>query len=211
MLRSVGIETSNLYSGFLALLSRLMADNGEMVAITPRSFCNGPYFKSFREQFLEQMSLHRLHVFESRSAAFRNDNVLQENIIFHAVRSPIKPHKVIISASTGEPDDEIKKRECLYNEVVSPHDPDMFIHLVTDDIQDIVRRRMTLFSTTLSDLGLEVSTGKVVDFRARDFLRDQPGEDTVPLIYPCHFKDGYIQWPKLNNKKPNAILNNSST
>ncbi len=44
-LRSVGIETSNLYTAFLWLVFRLLDANGEMVAITPRSFCNGPYFR----------------------------------------------------------------------------------------------------------------------------------------------------------------------
>ena len=41
-LRSAGIETSNLYTGFVALISKLLAENGELVAITPRSFCNWP-------------------------------------------------------------------------------------------------------------------------------------------------------------------------
>ena len=75
---------------------------GELVAITPRSFCNGPYFKPFREDFLETMSLRRLHVFESRSAAFSGDAVLQENIIFHAVKGAPKPKRVVISTSSGE-------------------------------------------------------------------------------------------------------------
>jgi adenine-specific DNA-methyltransferase len=86
LLRSAGIETGNLYSGFVALVTRLLEKDGELVAITPRSFCNGPYFKPFREDFLEAMSLRRLHVFGSRSAAFSGDAVLQENIIFHAVK-----------------------------------------------------------------------------------------------------------------------------
>ena len=45
-LREAGIETSNLYTGFLALAARLLCDGGEMVSITPRSFCNGPYFRT---------------------------------------------------------------------------------------------------------------------------------------------------------------------
>jgi adenine-specific DNA-methyltransferase len=80
-------ETSNLCTGFVARIHRLLAPGGELVAIAPRSFCNSPYFQPFREGFLQQMSLRRLHVFDSRQAAFRTDAVLQENIIFHAVRS----------------------------------------------------------------------------------------------------------------------------
>ena len=88
LLREAGVETSNLYTGFLALAAKLLSEHGEMVAICPRSFCNGPYFRPFREQFLDMMSLRRLHVFESRSAAFQHDDVLQENIVVHAVKSP---------------------------------------------------------------------------------------------------------------------------
>ncbi len=51
-LRSVGVETSNLYTGFIALIQRLLVPGGQLVGITPRSFCNGPYFRPFREDFL---------------------------------------------------------------------------------------------------------------------------------------------------------------
>ena len=54
-LRSAGIETSNLYTGFVALIIKLLATDGQLVAITPRSFCNGPYFKPFRADFLDRI------------------------------------------------------------------------------------------------------------------------------------------------------------
>ena len=69
LLREAGIETSNLYTGFLTLAARMLCDGGELVSITPRSFCNGPYFRPFRREFLSLMSLERLHVFDSRSVA----------------------------------------------------------------------------------------------------------------------------------------------
>jgi adenine-specific DNA-methyltransferase len=64
---------------------------------------------------------------------------------------------------------------------------------------------MKALHTSLRDLGVEVSTGRVVDFRARAFLRKDPEPGTVPLIYPAHFKGGGISWPK-NIRKPNAIV-----
>jgi len=51
LLRSADIEASNLYAGFVALVIRLLVNGGELVAITPRSFCNGPYFKPFGKTF----------------------------------------------------------------------------------------------------------------------------------------------------------------
>jgi len=188
LLRSAGIETSNLYAGFVALVTRLLDKGGEMVAITPRSFCNGPYFKPFREDFLKAMSLRRLHVFESRSAAFSGDAVLQENIIFHAVKGAPKPRQVIISSSSGEHGGTVTEHAVDFREVVSPEDAEQFIHLPADDQHEQARRAMQRLSTSLPELGLSVSTGRVVDFRAKEFLRDQPGRDTAPLIYPCRFR-----------------------
>jgi adenine-specific DNA-methyltransferase len=58
---------------------------------------------------------------------------------------------------------------------------------------------------------LFVSTGRVVDFRAKEFLRQQPERDTAPLIYPCHFNGGFVLWPKEKARKPNAIVSNEQT
>jgi adenine-specific DNA-methyltransferase len=211
LLRSAGIETSNLYTGFAALITRLLAEQGELVAITPRSFCNGPYFKPFRTDFLETMSLRRLHVFESRSAAFGHDNVLQENIIVHAVKGAAKPEHVIISSSSGASGSSVTEREVEYREVVSPDDSEQFIHLAEGDAQDSARAVMGRLSASLPELGLSVSTGRVVDFRAKGFLREQPEHDTAPLIYPCHFNGGFVHWPKEKARKPNAIVSNEQT
>ncbi len=211
LLREAGIETSNLYTGFLALAAKLLSEDGEIVAICPRSFCNGPYFKPFREEFLDAMSLRRLHVFDSRSTAFQRDDVLQENIIIHAIKSPEKPQSVVISASSGACGGKVSERTCLYTEVVSPRDPERFIHLVTGERDDAVRQRMAQFTTPLAKLGLEVSTGRVVDFRAKQFLVRESQGGTVPLIYPCHFNGGFVHWPKPGGRKPNAIRDTECT
>jgi adenine-specific DNA-methyltransferase len=211
LFREAGIETSNLYTGFLALAAKLLSDGGEMVAICPRSFCNGPYFRPFREQFLEMMSLRRLHVFESRSAAFQHDDVLQENIIVHAVKSLEKLDSIIISTSSGERGSVVTERTCPYTDVISPRDPERFIHLVTGDSDEVVRQKMTRFITPLAKLGLEVSTGRVVDFRAKQFLVREARDDTAPLIYPCHFSGGFVHWPKPGGRKPNAIRDTERT
>src|SRR6185369_9427624 len=119
LLKQLGIEASNLYAGFLAAATQLLEPEGELVAITPRSFCNGPYFKSFRTDFLKIMSIKRLHLFDSRSAVFNQDKVLQENIIFHAVKGVPKPEKVLISSNSGAPGSPISERRIAYAEMIS--------------------------------------------------------------------------------------------
>jgi adenine-specific DNA-methyltransferase len=133
LLRSVGVETSNLYTAFLALIVQLLVPGGELVSITPRSFCNGPYFKPFRQLFLREMALKRLHVFESRSALFSAESVLQENIIVHALRSTEHADTVSVSATTGLDTGISYSREVPYSSVVSESDPDRFIHVAPDE------------------------------------------------------------------------------
>ncbi len=210
LLSGIGIETSNLYSAFLAIAVDLLEPGGELVAITPRSFCNGPYFKSFRKLFLKAVTLRRIHIFESREEAFKGDDVLQENVIFHAVKDGDRG-KVLISASHGPAKENMTVREVDYEQVVNPDDTDLIIHIAASEMDQFVLDRVGVFKHSLDDLGIAVSTGRVVDFRAKDFLRADPDDDTVPLIYPTHFHNGFIQWPKSGSKKPNAIVLTSRT
>jgi hypothetical protein len=82
----VGIETVNLYSAFVALAVAQAAPGGQIVAIIPRSFCNGPYYRPFRDFILEPAAIRHMHLFDSRSKAFKDDEVLQENIIIRLER-----------------------------------------------------------------------------------------------------------------------------
>jgi adenine-specific DNA-methyltransferase len=206
ILRTAGIETSNLYTAFLAVTAGLLEEGGELAAITPRSFCNGPYFKPFRKAFLEEMTFRRMHVFDSRQLAFREDQILQENIIFHAVKRKESGAKVCVSSSGGPEDADVKVREIMHDQLVHPEDPERFIHIVPDEHGQAVAERMKEFNLTLADLGICVSTGRVVDFRAREFLRAEPEDGkTAPLIYPGHFDSGLVRWPKRPSRKPNAL------
>ncbi|MGI6087466.1 MAG: Eco57I restriction-modification methylase domain-containing protein [Kiritimatiellia bacterium] len=210
-LRSVNAATTNLYTAFLNLIIGLLKPGGELVAITPRSFCNGPYFKPFRMNLLQQMAIRGIHVFDSRSTAFKYDKVLQENIILHAVKNAKATRNIRVSHSSGADGDTVRARIIPANEVASPDDPEAFIHIPTSERHLAARDQICRLKATLATLGLTVSTGRVVAFRAREHLRPEPDKSTAPLIYPCHFQGLFIKWPKTPAKKPNAIENNSHT
>ena len=211
LLDAAGMEVSNLYAAFVWLAARMLNPGGELVAITPRSFCNGPYFRRFRVALLDLMTLRRIHVFESRKKAFGDDGVLQENVIFHAIRDGRKPKHVTVSSSEGVDFKKMELRRVAYEHVVLPSDPDAFVHLLLDDADSRVMQGLDRFKTSLAELELEVSTGRVVEFRAREHLRPQAAKDTAPLIYPCHFQDGFVRWPTESGKRPNAIVSSDRT
>ena len=219
-LRKAGIETSNLYTGFMFLAAERLQNGGEMVAIVPRSFCNGPYFKPFREKFFSMMGLRHIHIFEKRNHAFKDDEVLQENIIIHAVKGAKSTNVRITTSRDGNfhfdptsqeyTTEDMTQRIANYATVINPNNPDMFVHIAVNNLEQGIADRMAGFTTSLTELGLELSTGPVVDFRVKQDLRAKPSKHTAPLLYPAHFKDGRLEWPK-TMKKPNAIEVNDNT
>jgi adenine-specific DNA-methyltransferase len=205
-LRNIGIETSNLYTAFLAITSQLLTPGGELVAITPRSFCNGPYFMPFRKLFLQEMQLRQFHVFHERDKAFEDADVLQENIIFHVIKEfPNSKSPVILSSSSNIDFNDCTKREIPLERIVLHESKELIINLPLDDLDDQVIDRVHAFNHNLADLDIEVSTGPVVDFRLKEFICEDFGVGTVPLIYPAHFKGYLVRWPENGRRKPNSI------
>ncbi|MGH3938728.1 MAG: Eco57I restriction-modification methylase domain-containing protein [Pseudonocardiaceae bacterium] len=189
-----GIECPNLYAAFLALGATALDPGGQLVAITPRSFANGPYFGQFRRFLLDRLSLDRLHTFESRSTIFADTGVLQENVVFSGTRQGSND-KVVLSASRGHTDNSVE-RIVSYSEVVRPGDRQRFIRIVADDNDTAIAATMAALPATLPDLDVQISTGKVVDFRARENLRKLPVPGSVPLIYPGNVRNGVLEWPR---------------
>lgn len=214
-LRDVGIETVNLYSGFVALAIKLLKPGGELVAIIPRSFCNGPYYQPFRELLLGEMMLNHIHIFDTRNTAFSDDDVLQENIIVHCIKGTMGANeKVTITSSPTSDfriDDETGQvtatdmtlRKVELSKIVNPNDAQRFIHIAATPREQQIIDRLAPFSTSLEALGVQVSTGPVVNFRLKNDLRNEPTPGSVPLLFPQHLNGG-IRWP-LDGKKPNAI------
>lgn len=206
-LRAVGIETVNLYTAFTALALAMLEPGGQMVAIIPRSFCNGPYYRPFREFMLARAAIRRLHLFAARDRAFRDDAVLQENLIMLLERGG-EPNGVVVSTSTDDQFSDYWEHLCPFDRIVFPDDPERFIHVPT--VAESCGQLPPAFRCSLGDIGVEVSTGPVVDFRLKAHLRDTPEPGTVPLLYPGHFAGTRLEWPKIG-KKPNAIAYNRET
>lgn len=209
-LRSIGIETGNLYSAFMAISILMLEENGEIVAIIPRSFCNGLYFKSFREMLHKSISIKSIHLFHSRTKAFKQDKVLQENIIIHGIKGGVKS-KINITSSDGLDFNNIHTRETEYSNVIDDNDKELFIRIISTEEEQNILDKLKPLKHSLVDLDLEVMTGQVVGFRSREHLIKEGVKYDVPLLYPINLSDGKISWPLANCKKPQSIIYNDST
>ncbi|MEW5288283.1 class I SAM-dependent methyltransferase [Erwinia papayae] len=208
-LRSVGIETVNLYSAFVALAVGEAAPGGQIVAIIPRSFCNGPYYRPFRDFILARAAIRHMHLFESRNKVFSDDEVLQENIIIRLERGG-QQESVTISTSTDDSFSDLTTHQHPFDRIVFPDDPERFIHVPTTTEKSAIELSPAV-RYSLADIGVKVSTGPVVDFRLKAHLREMPEPGTVPLIYPGHLSMTGSVWPIPGLKKSNAIMRNNET
>jgi hypothetical protein len=186
-----------------------MAPGGQVVAIIPRSFCNGPYYRSFRKFILERAAIRHIHLFDSRKKAFKDDKVLQENVII-LLECEAEQGDVTVSTSTDDTFSDMKAHLLPFNRIVLPGNPEKFIHVPTSAGQNFIESSSSI-RCSVEDIGIKVSTGPVVDFRLKEFLRNISGSDTIPLLYPGHMRGFQAEWPKPNLKKPNAIVRNAET
>ncbi len=203
----------NIYALFMAVSSVLLREHGDFIFITPRSFTSGPYFRRFRQVFFDMIRLTEVHVFGSRRDAFSRDEVLQENVIVSGIRQdrwhrsePNAP--LIVSSSRGVRDiAESHRREVTINKVFNPASPDRILRLPTRDEDEEALALVDSWPSTLQSLGLNISTGPVVPFRATERIGKEGNvpESHVPLLWMNHVRAMQATWP-LDRHKPEYIL-----
>lgn len=200
----------NIYAFFMALSATLLRPEGEMVFITPRSFCSGLYYKKFREWFLRNIQLTDIHTFESRNEIFDKDEVLQENVIIKAKRQRAtrEQDRVSITVSKNKHFNKLTTMEVASSDIVHHRNGEIFIRIPTSPFDVEVLHIVDKWPNNLRDLDLDISTGPVVPFRATQFLL--PGitqsPDSVPLLWMHNMQNMRVTWPPAKSKKPSAIL-----
>ena len=125
--------------------------------------------------------------------------MLQENVIFtgfveeRAARLRSQPRLV---RDTG-----LTERIIDPAELILPSDPECVLHVVPDETDARIAEQMRGLPHRLADLGVSVSTGRVVGFRAKERLHVEAKAKDVPLIFSRHFTDGFVSWPKASGIK----------
>ena len=200
----------NIYSLFMAISAELLSETGKLVYIVPRSFASGPYFRRFREVFFQRVVPTAVHLFESRKDVFKSQTVLQENLIITAHRRTghaVDGGQVLVSHSKAAHDLADRKRLVVdLNSVLDlgSENTELSIPLCAEDLELV--EAMRAWPNTLHTLGLEISTGPVVPFRATRFLTHSAfGSSTVPLLWMQHVRPMRTDWPAPAADKPQCI------
>ncbi|RLI97241.1 MAG: hypothetical protein DRO96_01055 [Candidatus Aenigmatarchaeota archaeon] len=198
----------NIYAFFMALSLKMLSQQGEMVYITPRSFCSGLYFKRFRKWLLDIGHFNRIHMFKSRKNVFTKNEVLQENVIVSLSPSDTKNiySKVVVSTSDDRQFHNLKEYRFDKEDVLHRSNGDVFIKIPSSVIDVEVQHAISTWSSTLKDFGIKASTGPVVSFRATQHLSPTfIDKRTVPLLWMHNIQDMQVVWPLEKKKREHAI------
>lgn len=203
----------NIYALFMAVGASVLSKNGELIFITPRSFTSGPYFQLFRQRFFEKMRPELIHIFDSRREAFGRDSILQENIIIKARRdddweSRDTTRSVLISESSGAEDiKRAKSKRIPLSAVLDLEAREKVLRIYNVNQDEIMFEKMSSWSGSLYDYGLEISTGPVVPFRASRFIseKEEAGRFYAPLLWLQNVHPMRITWPVTARRKPQHI------
>ncbi len=199
----------NIYAFFMAVAADLLRDGGEMVAITPRSYFNGPYFKRFRKWFFDRMTARQIHVFESRTDAFQEDEVLQENVILLAEKGG-KPKDVVLTSSPGRRFERVERHILPYTRVIEDSTGDHLVRVATSTLEQQIVEAVDRLPQRFRELPFKVSTGPVVTFRSRAYLRRERSDETAPLLWMHNVRPFVTQFLSKNGKPTHILVSDDS-
>lgn len=187
----------NIYGLFMAACAALIKPGGKWCFITPRSWTDGLYFSEVRRYMLSFLCIDSIHLFDSRQDHFQDESILQEAVITWATRQSKNNNQMVISSSAGSYDlNTAVLRAVPINEVVdSGNKCEITLQLrhLDNQLEDM--------NNTLESLGLKVSTGPVIPFRAKEFISESFVDGMVPLLWLQHIKTMNIQWPIRKKKE----------
>lgn len=196
----------NIYALFMAISSKMLSPDGQLIFITPRSYASGGYFRSFREFFFKNVTIHQLHLFDSRKDAFSRDNVLQETLILKAgkKRSDSADPMVMVTSTKGMSDLSHPRLKTYYlSAILDLKSKEKILHVPVNDREEEIIDLFRSWDGSLHKYNIQISTGPVVAFRAKEYISEDIGNKSqryAPLIWLHNVYKMRIDWPV---QKPN--------
>lgn len=200
------IGNPNIYASFMAVVSSCLASGGQMVAIVPRSFTNGLYFKGFRRYLQSQMSLERVHIFRARNRLFKNMGVLQENVICKFVKSEQQPNVEIGSSICSEDLTESEVVRYSQKLIIDGSNGHNIIRIPESAADGHILRLVEYWPGSFEGNNYYISTGPVVEFRTREFITAKAQKNSVPLLRMHNVKAFRIEWTGKHPKDARFLL-----
>ena len=200
----------NIYASFLAIVLACLKDRGQMVSITPRSFTNGLYYKGFRSYLLTESAIDLIHIFKHRDKVFKNydSKVLQENIICRFIKGKNSKAVTVRSSDCDASINNADQQQYPLELIIDPCKGQRIIRIPESACQASILRQAETFPTTFKGAGYFISTGRVVEHRALNYItEDTNALGSVPLYRPHNVTPLTATWTGNHKKEVSFMLN----
>lgn len=197
-MKSIVKGQPNIYALFVAMSLHLLKENGEMIFITPKSFCSGAYFDLFRKYLFDNADITNIHLFTNRSRTFLSEEVLQETIIYRIEKSKNVNRIVEITASVDTNFEILHRINVSHSDMLRISNDKSNFYLLKSEEEYNILRLINTFSCTFDSLNYKFRTGPVVDFRLKEYIQNSTNSD-YPLLWPSHINfTGFVNFPNID-------------
>ncbi|MFD4928420.1 Eco57I restriction-modification methylase domain-containing protein [Peribacillus butanolivorans] len=188
----------NVYFMFMIVCTKLLKENGQLIFLTPRSYCSGLYFKKFRSFLLDNIDPIQFHLFKSRKKIFNSEKVIQEIIILNGIKRGFSDIFTKISSSSADPFIDYKEEFFRKKYIYLKKHNELLIRLPLNKEQEKIINTFDSWSNDISKMGIGISTGPVVPFRCNGLLEEFVNDKSYPLFFMKHIKNGELNYPLSN-------------
>lgn len=193
----------NVYASFMAIVVTCLAPNGQMIAIVPRSFTNGLYFKGFRHYMNQIMSLNKIHIFKTRNRIFKESSVLQENIICYYTKCNQKSQIEVYTSTDHKDLKQLEKKQYSTKQIIDKSTKYEIIRIPETSEDAKILETVEKWPTRFEENGYFISTGPIVEHRTRKYITYSNSNEkinSVPLLKMHNIKAFQIDWTGYHKK-----------
>lgn len=162
----------NIYTLFIGMCLKLLDISGVYSVISPRNYLTGEYSKKLRNYIFNNFTLKHIHSFDKRNI-FR---LVNQEIIISTYINNQNQNKVKISHN-GKFELQANFEDMIYNE------DSLSIIIPNSNHSLSILNKFKKLKNRLTDLGIKVSVGPIVQFRNKALLsKEKYSDDFAPLL-----------------------------
>jgi adenine-specific DNA-methyltransferase len=121
-----------------------------------------------------------------------------------------KPANLLLTSSLDRGLQQLHRLTLPYAKVIEDSSGDRVVRVTSNRLQHEVVDAVDGLPQRFRELPFKVSTGPVVTFRSRDFLRRERADDTAPLLWMHNVRPFMTQFTPKNGKPMHVLVSDQS-
>ncbi|MBI5726828.1 MAG: Eco57I restriction-modification methylase domain-containing protein [Ignavibacteriales bacterium] len=194
----------NIYQLFLHAAAAMLARDGQMIFLIPRSFCSGGRFAEFRRRLLKKIQINEIELYAANTIDFGEDCLAHESVIIKASRkkSSVEEYAIFYSFVSGTKEKDIAAYQIQYNEKQNL----LPMPQSAEDIAMLKSKKNP--GQKLKKLGLEIKAGGVLRSEVQPYLTFETfASGTAPVLWYNEGDTAGMLIKQGEEGKPDYLLN----